>query len=78
MAIFGSTESEYRDYAHAIRQEYSWVSDAEYRFRRKQVLQNFLQRKKIYLTQYLFVKLEEKARQNLHAEIANLSIHSKP
>lgn len=73
LAIFGSTESEYRDYAQAIRQEYSWVSDAEYRFRRKQVLQNFLHRKRIYLTEYLFVKLEKRARQNLQAEIADIS-----
>ena len=73
LAIFGSTESEYRDYAQAICQEYSWVSDAEYRFRRKEVLQNFLQRKRIYLTQHLFVNLEEKARQNLPAEIADIS-----
>jgi predicted metal-dependent HD superfamily phosphohydrolase len=61
LAIFGSTESEYRDYAHAIRQEYSWVSDAEYRFRRKQVLQNFLQRKKNILNPIFICKIRGKS-----------------
>jgi predicted metal-dependent HD superfamily phosphohydrolase len=73
LAIFGSTDSEYQDYSQAIRQEYSWVSEVEYRFRRKKVLQDFLQRKRIYLTEYLFVKLEKRARQNLQAEIADIS-----
>ena len=72
LAILGSTESEYRAYSQAIRQEYSWVCDAEYRLGRKQVLQKFLQRERIYLTSYLFVTLEEKARQNLQSEIAAL------
>lgn len=73
LAILGSSESEYRSYAQAIRQEYSWIPDADYRVGRKQVLQRFLQREKIYLTHQLFTALEEKARQNLQAEVAALS-----
>ncbi len=76
LAILGSTESEYRAYSQAIRQEYSWVSDAEYCMGRNQVLQKFLHGKRIYSTRYLFVTLEEKARQNLQSEIAALSSNS--
>lgn len=73
LAILGSSESEYRAYAQLIRQEYSWVADAEYREGRKRVLQNFLQREKIFLTKDMFSKLEVTARQNIQAEIAALS-----
>jgi predicted metal-dependent HD superfamily phosphohydrolase len=73
LAILGSGEAQYQAYAQAIRQEYAWVSDAEYRVGRKQVLQKFLQRKRIYSTHQLFDTLEEKARQNLQAEVAALS-----
>jgi predicted metal-dependent HD superfamily phosphohydrolase len=73
LAILGSSESGYRAYAQAIRQEYSWITDAEYRIGRKRVLQNFLQRDRIYLTPQMFTTLEKKARQNLRAEVAALS-----
>lgn len=73
LAILGASESNYRNYAQAIRQEYSWIRDEVYRTGRKQVLQNFLQRKRIYLTELLFLRLEENARRNMQAELIDLS-----
>jgi predicted metal-dependent HD superfamily phosphohydrolase len=73
LAILGASELEYKTYAQGIRQEYAWVADELYRRKRIQVLQNFLQRKRIYFTPQLFVKLESRARLNLQAEIATLS-----
>ncbi|HEY9743623.1 MAG TPA: hypothetical protein V6C90_24315, partial [Coleofasciculaceae cyanobacterium] len=73
LAILGSSELEYRAYAKAIRQEYSWVSDKLYQVTRKQVLQFFLQRKRIYFTEQFFLTFEVRARRNLQAEITNLS-----
>jgi predicted metal-dependent HD superfamily phosphohydrolase len=73
LAILGASELEYKTYAQGIRQEYAWVADELYRVGRRQVLQNFLQRKRIYFTPQLFVKLEARARLNLQAEIATLS-----
>ncbi len=73
LAILGAGEVEYRAYARAIRQEYSWVPDELYRIGRKQVLQIFLRRERIYFTEQLFFSLEERARQNLQAEITALS-----
>jgi predicted metal-dependent HD superfamily phosphohydrolase len=73
LAILGASELEYKTYAQGIRQEYAWVADELYRVRRRQVLQNFLQRKRIYFTPQLFVKLESRARLNLQSEIATLS-----
>jgi predicted metal-dependent HD superfamily phosphohydrolase len=73
LAILGASELEYKTYAQGIRQEYAWVADEFYRRKRIQVLQNFLQRDRIYFTPQLFGKLESRARLNLQAEIATLS-----
>ena len=73
LAILGASELEYKTYAQGIRQEYAWVADELYRRRRLQVLQNLLQRERIYFTPQLFVKLEARARRNLQSEIATLS-----
>ncbi len=72
LAILGAAASEYKEYAMAIRQEYSWVPDGEYRWGRKQVLDKFLQRNRIYYTSELFLALEERARSNLQGEIRDL------
>lgn len=77
LAILGASESSYRNYAQAIRQEYSWIPDEVYRVGRKQVLQNFLQRKRIYLTELLFLHLEENAKRNMQAELIDLSYQDK-
>lgn len=73
LAILGSSEQEYQEYAQAIRQEYAWVSETEYRIGRKRVLHNFLQQDKIYATEQLLTTLEERARQNMLTEVATLS-----
>ena len=72
LSILGSDQSKYKVYARAIRQEYSWVSDAEYRIGRKRVLKGFLQRDRIYFSDKAFQMLEIKARENMNAEISNL------
>ncbi|MCP2728830.1 HD domain-containing protein [Limnofasciculus baicalensis] len=72
LAILGAAKSEYKAYSRAIRQEYSWVPDREYRWGRKQVLDKFLQRNKIYYTSELFLALEKRARHNLEEEIGDL------
>ena len=48
LAILGASEADYRRYAHAIRQEYAWVPEAEYRPGRRKVLEHFLKRPQIY------------------------------
>lgn len=72
LAILGAAASKYKAYSRAIRQEYSWVPDREYRWGRKQVLDRFLQRNRIYYTSELFLALEERARDNLQGEIRDL------
>lgn len=72
LAILGAAKSEYKAYSRAIRQEYAWVPDQEYRWGRKQVLDKFLQRNRIYYTSELFQALEARARDNLEGEIGDL------
>ena len=72
LAILGSSEWEYQVYAQAIRKEYSWLSSELYRTGRQQVLRKFLQRDRIYFTNQMFVKLEQRARENMQAELAAL------
>jgi predicted metal-dependent HD superfamily phosphohydrolase len=69
LAILGASEPVYRDYAERIRQEYTWVPEADHRKGRRRVLENFLSRPKIF---HFLSQLEDPARRNMVAEIARL------
>lgn len=72
LAILGASELEYQAYAQEIRQEYSWLTEQVYCLGRRQVLQGFLKRQRIYYTQQIFLNLELKARLNIESELAAL------
>jgi predicted metal-dependent HD superfamily phosphohydrolase len=61
-------KSEYDWYREGVRKEYKMYSDEDYKKGRKAVLELFLKRKKIYLTED-FLKTEKIARKNLKNEI---------
>ena len=69
LSILGADPFEYQNYAAAIRREYTWVSDADYRIGRRRVLEKFLSRDRIFLR---LDHLEAQARHNLQTEIHNL------
>jgi predicted metal-dependent HD superfamily phosphohydrolase len=71
LAILATNSMQYQEYAHAIRHEYAWVSDADYIQGRKKVLEKFLQRQQIYCTPLMFEIAEQSARNNLQQEIQN-------
>ncbi|PYE52898.1 HD domain-containing protein [Deinococcus yavapaiensis] len=73
LAILGSPSERYDVYARAIRREYAWVPDEEYRAGRGRVLEEFLARDRLYQTTSLFVVLEGPARHNLARELAVLT-----
>ena len=73
LAILGSSEEEYDKYAAKIRQEYAWVPEDQYRLGRKKVLEDFLNRPKIYFTEWAGKELEVRARKNIKRESAKLS-----
>lgn len=72
LAILAANCNEYNQYAWAIRQEFAFVPEAQYRSGRRQVLQSFLERERIFLTDKMFQEREAKARLNIQHELANL------
>jgi predicted metal-dependent HD superfamily phosphohydrolase len=73
LAVLGAPEAEYDAYARAIRKEYAWVPDEDYRAGRRGVLEHFLHRPRIYWTASMFAEAEGAARRNLRREIEWLS-----
>jgi predicted metal-dependent HD superfamily phosphohydrolase len=73
LSIFGASPALYDRYTHNIRKEYACVEEKAYREGRAKVLQNFLQRPKIFFTALMHTKFDRTARQNLEGEIAWLN-----
>lgn len=73
LAILGTKPNIYQNYAQGIRQEYAWVPEEEYRYKRQKVLLSFLDRKRLYFTNHCWHKLEASARKNIESEIAHLA-----
>ncbi|MBW4421877.1 MAG: hypothetical protein KME13_22100 [Myxacorys californica WJT36-NPBG1] len=72
LAILGAPPVQYKEYASAIRQEYAWVSEVDYRVGRCRVLEAFLERAQLYFTEFMVEELDEIARSNLQTEIQSL------
>lgn len=73
LAILGSDPADYARYSAAIRAEYDWVEEAQYRAVRSKVLQSFLARPTLYFNEALQQAYEARARDNLRAELQALS-----
>jgi predicted metal-dependent HD superfamily phosphohydrolase len=71
LAVLSADEPAYDAYADAIRREYAWVPEADYRAGRRRVLERFLVRPRIYFTMEM-AEAEPKARANLRREIGRL------
>ncbi len=72
LAILGADEEEYARYARAIRQEYAWVAEDDYRRGRASVLHSFLGRTRIFRLDRTHERLNATARRNLRNELAVL------
>lgn len=73
LAILGAAPHRFEGYDADVRREYAWVPEPLYRQKRCEVLQQFLQRERIYQTRPAFESLEAQARINLTAAVARLS-----
>jgi predicted metal-dependent HD superfamily phosphohydrolase len=73
LSILGSSWDIYSVYATNIRKEYAVYPDALYKSGRAKVLQHFLQMERIFETAYFHERFEAKARENLQAELQQLS-----
>ena len=72
LSILGAPADEFDAYDAAIRAEYAWVADPDYRAARRNILESFLARHNIYHTAVFRRRLEARARANLEAAISRL------
>jgi predicted metal-dependent HD superfamily phosphohydrolase len=73
LAPLGAEEEIFARQSSALRSEFDWVPDDEYRDSRIRILSGFLSRERIYQTDRMFNAREAKARSNLSRAIAELS-----
>lgn len=73
LAGLGGPPDEFDRHGEAIREEYSWVLEDEYRAGRAEILRKFLDRPRIYYTELFHERFETRARENLARAIQALT-----
>jgi predicted metal-dependent HD superfamily phosphohydrolase len=73
LARLGAPPERFAAYSRGIRQEYAWVPEEDYRRSRRQLLEKFLGRERLFSTEPMYSSCEAQARQNLRDEIARLA-----
>lgn len=69
LSILGQNEARFAEYETQIQQEYSWVPKFIFHFKRKEILQRFLERPRLYATDYFASRYEQAARRNLERSL---------
>jgi predicted metal-dependent HD superfamily phosphohydrolase len=72
LAILGGTAADFDAYEAAVRREYDWVTEPQWKLGRRAVLAQFLARPAIYATARFGASHEAAARRNLAQAIARL------
>jgi len=72
LAVLGSSEDVYKTYTQNIRKEYATYSHSIYSEGRQKVLKHFLEKERIYLSDYFYELYENKARNNITIEYNSL------
>lgn len=73
LAVLAAPPEDYDTYRDAIRQEYAWVTEADWITGRGRVLSAFLDREQIYHLRAVKNKLEAAARENIARELSRLT-----
>ncbi|TLX15967.1 hypothetical protein [Rhizobium sp. MHM7A] len=73
LAILGTDSETFSTYDAAIREEYAWVPEPQWRSGRAGVMKNFLGRDPLYFTAEMRKEFEASARYNMKALIKELS-----
>ena len=74
LAILGAEPGTYLAYVNGVRAEYAHVDDGQWVTGRSAVLRGFLDRRRLFITEYMPAAFEHRARANIEAELAALSI----
>jgi predicted metal-dependent HD superfamily phosphohydrolase len=72
LAILGANRARFGRYETDIRKEFAAVPESEYRAGRREVLQAFLDRPRLYQTDYFYGLLEARARENIRVSLVKL------
>ncbi|MEN9361434.1 MAG: hypothetical protein RL095_2969 [Verrucomicrobiota bacterium] len=72
LAILAADAARFAEYERQVRQEYSWVSEADFCAGRSRILRHFLERPFLYSTPELRQRWETRARTNLTAALKEL------
>jgi len=72
LSILGQSETRFAEYEAQIRAEFAWVAAEIFAAKRAEILQRFLARPQIYLTEVCFDRYEAQARRNLAGAIRAL------
>ena len=72
LSILGASPKVYDEFESNIRREYKRVPKLIFRRKRKAILEGFLTRPNIYITDYFQNRLEQQARVNIANAISNL------
>ena len=72
LSILGQPEERFLEYEAQIRQEYAWVPRISFAPKRAKILETFLARERIYMTDWFHEKYEQQARRNLEKSIRAL------
>jgi len=65
LSILGASTDRFEEYERQIREEYAFVPGWIFRHKRRLILKKFLNRPRLYHTDYFYTTLEEQAHQNL-------------
>ncbi|MBM3844686.1 MAG: N-methyl-D-aspartate receptor NMDAR2C subunit [Verrucomicrobia bacterium] len=72
LSILGKDEARFSEYEAQIREEYRWVPGMVFKPKRAEILQRFLDRRRIYTTDLFAARYEANARRNLGNSIRKL------
>ena len=72
LAILGADEDNFAAYEAAVRREYAWVPEADFRSGRARILSGFVARPSIYVTAVYRERFAARARTNLAGALAAL------
>jgi predicted metal-dependent HD superfamily phosphohydrolase len=78
LAILATDPDTYGGYTAAVREEYSFVPEADFRAGRAAVLRHLLGLPRLFRTPYGAAVWEERARENLERELAELTTGGRP
>ncbi|MGB6082625.1 hypothetical protein [Moheibacter sp.] len=72
LSILGQTQEVYSIYSQNVRKEFSIYPDFIYKSGRRKVLKDFLERERIFKTDYFYQKYEKAARINIENELREI------